>query len=506
MIIDRFEQAALKAGDRRSLMITATAPLMAMESVLDSAGLALVESRPPPGIPPGPTPPPAEGPPGAAEPNFGVDVSDEDDNGLPEIRLRGSIEFEADLTDVFGDDLGGRMNEYMQECLNCDARIEFDWQLQPIDLLGPIAQLLREINLAVDSFQRQMDPVPALQNFCRMLNGLNPFCIPDLITILMALRMLMQKYLTFALDIKLDWTVVLGPILKVIVDGINSFVRNIGRIILAPLDCSLGALGTAERLQNELDALISTAVGVGERIGDRAEQIGGTVTSFREGEPAIEPMDNELIDAHINWRDVTGDDETGLPIQTRDRRQNDEQREGSDFTFPTGFRFSDKVSLPDAVRDPDFLKANWMTQLRVAVADAKRWIKEMMNKITNAFNSLQKLTTGGLGVQLGNLGLLLFLRDMVAVVGSIITMLRNNRGITDWCEYIQDNPEALRPLLRNLDVPELDLIRREDTIVLLDAGQEIGIINTCANRTYSSTPQSALLADWIARLQDEGIS
>ena len=301
LIVDEFEKAALRSQDRQAIMATAQSPLAAMDQILGSSDTALSMGRTANAqrvsAPAGNNSRSAGGEASTSNgweaPGFrleGQPDSDEsqrraeqeswkeDHNDLkwvaentseePErtgrgeiadikepsftVGFEGSVSADRDFNDLLNGEPGGaQLGDWLADCLGCDLRISFDWQLQPIDLFLPLANLLADINAALDQFENWFNPNSMMENLCDLLNGLNFLCIPDLMAILMALKMLLKSYLTFQLSIRLDWTLLLGPLLKLILDALVTLLQQIAGIIVAPLDCAIAALTSIADLQDQ---------------------------------------------------------------------------------------------------------------------------------------------------------------------------------------------------------------------------------------------------------------
>ena len=500
LIIDEYERAAIGKATRNGFLATAHGPLAGMDNILHSAENVLKTSRDPDEeerVPPLPGEDTASNSQSIVSVNGEVTVERTGDN-LADVNVLAGIELDADITDALGDELGGKVGEWLAECLNCDGRINFAWQLQPTNLLGPIEALLDDIELALGAFSEQINPFGLIGEFCHLMNGINFICIPDLVSMLMGLKLLLRKYMSFALDIRIDWTAVLGPIIKVILDGISGLMNMVTNVVGAPLECALGAVRTVHDLQYQAGQTVNAVRQLGERINDRGQQVVNTVGSILDGDPSFEPIDNERADAYFNWRLITTQTpDGGTPYLTaRDSRtrpqQNDPDRQ---FDYPTGFRVFDDTRLPDALRDPTFLGADWTAKLTVAIQDAYNWIRELTSKLQRSISSVQELTAGGLSIQVGNLGLLVFVYDMISLIVNAIRLRRTNPNVSDWCQLIQDNPESVRPLLERSTSRQISLLTEDTDIALYSGPERIGVIPTCVDT------RDPMIMRWINELK-----
>lgn len=582
LIIDEFEKAALRSGDRQAMMITAQAPLSAMDQILASSDTALNMNRTASASRVSQTastngartssPEKAAGKqknkkkgttdegwqyPGfrlagsglneddsevksekwnqthndlegvKRSSGFGINTTGFGDgvlgNNTIEIKepsfvigTKGSVGFDADINELLNGKPGGpQFGDWLKECLGCDLRLSFDWQLQPIDLILPVGDLINDINNLLDQFEGLLDPNSLMANLCDLLNGLNFLCIQDLLAILMALKMLLKSYLTFQLDIRLDWTLLLGPLLKMILDAIATLLQQLAGIVVAPLDCAYAALMSVSELQDALAETTALAGAVAARAGDRIDSLSSI--GSEDGFPGFE---DNTTNATSKFKDVKSQTFTtsgnqadggklpdvnipGVSVSTSsDGGEAASKSKSFIGSFPTGFDITSDTKLPDAVKVPEFLKSNPFKKLALSVKEARDYIMDLVRKIIFALRSLEGLVAGSLGISLGNLGLILFIADMIRLVAMIIKLFSQFGGnVKDWCDFLRDNPETLEEFF-----PESRAtVDRDIDVITLTRGPEvIAEINTCA--TGRTNEQAALMKKWIMDLKRTGIS
>ena len=127
---------------------------------------------------------------------------------------------------------------------------------------------------------------------------------------------------------------------------------------------------------------------------------------------------------------------------------------------------------------------------------------DLVRKIILALRSLEGLVSGSLGIHLGNLGLILFIADMIRLVLMIIKLFSQFGGsVKDWCDFLRDNPETLEEFF-----PESRAVvdRDIDVITMMRGPEVVAEINTCA--TARTSEQAALMKKWILDLKRTGIS
>lgn len=449
IIVQAFESGALKSGKREAILAVTHNSLEGIKATAAGSRKTLETSQ------------------GRLTGEVSVDQTG------AQARIEGGFSFDADLVELmFPDGPNGdsAVANYLNECLNCNGRVAFNWQLRPFNLLEPIDNLIQQLSTTLDRLEARLDPLNTLDGICGLMNQLRGFCIPDLILVLMSIKMLIKKYTTNALDIKLDWTVVLGPLLKVILEGVVSLLNNLVSVALTPLDCVAAAMATAESLESQGRELLDLAssIGQGNFLNESDVDFLGRDYSWNNTEPP------GRLEAHV------------VPVEEAD--------------IPTTFSLKADMSLEDAINDPAFVNSTLLQKLLIPLQEAKRFIKDLLSKLTEALDSLNGLVGSGLSINLNRLGILLFLVDIVSVVMVIIRMFRQNRNITDWCAEIQENPGALESALRERFGNDIGVEKTNRNSLILRKGPDIaGEIGICENKR--SVSAKSAIASWIKELE-----
>lgn len=504
VIINEFEKEALLQGGREGAMIIANSPLTAMDGLLASSDRTLgkvKDSRTVAGS-------------GAdTSPTEEFAAADDESNSPAGKKTKNGIQanFDADLQELFGD---GESGDYLRDCLDCNLRLTFDWQLKPLNLLGGVEELLVGINKILDSFELQLDPLKSLDGFCDLLNLTKNLCVQDLIIVLLSLKLLIKKYVSDAISIQLDWTVILGPLLKVIVEGIAVLLEQLSGLILAPLDCTLNALYTANELEREGKELTAQ---VGAISSYSVDQMQDTVNSLQKGQlPSGVELDGTAED--YRWAGSTlGETKYpdapqfgGFKATERETDRNIKSfslgEQDSDISLPTGFKLNRGTKLQDALSNVNFAGSTITEKLILPVQEAKSFLEGLLGNILKSLRSVQSLVSGGLGVQMGNLGAIMFLSDMINLVMMLINMLKQFPDVSDWCKQLEQHPEILEEQLNNRfgrTASDIKVENGENNTLLLRKGPQILMeISTCASGR--STEQSRLLDQWIRDLKRKG--
>ena len=139
-----------------------------------------------------------------------------------------------------------------EKCIDCGLAPEWNWQIKPIFLLEGLENLLNSINDCIDNMMDQLDPY-------KFLNGLCPFldkfaqaqCEVDLRALLALIGMLISRYSLSCMKLTLNWSVLIGPIIKAIVDMIATLIEQIMQYVSYIFSCMRTFLETISNAINE---------------------------------------------------------------------------------------------------------------------------------------------------------------------------------------------------------------------------------------------------------------
>jgi hypothetical protein len=409
----------------------------------------------------------------------------------PSSQGRISVEFDEDIAELVGGDSEGWAARYLEECLNCDLRFSFDWQLRPIRFMPMIRAMLEKLRGFVRGIRDLINPFRILEGFCNLLNGFRGFCIQDIIAILMSLKMLIRRYTQNALSFRLDWTIVFGPILKVVIGGIVSLIDNVFGLIVAPLDCAMAALNTANQVERNgrqlLNELNQTLDGLKLSSSLEIQNTKFTWEGSSSGDYPTAPDPGGLVRAN----DV--EDPSGLILN--------ENLNLSGITLPTTVDWRLLGRLEEAITKPEWVNTTAIEKLLLPLREAISFIKDLESKLSQSLQSLDKLIGEGFGGQLKNLGVLIFLADMISAVMLLIRLLRGNPNEDDWCTTLRQNPRVLEDMINSRVNSSSGIIvtNVNDDLVLTQQGREVGIVKTCGKRE-TAIPR-AELESWFRELR-----
>ena len=150
-----------------------------------------------------------------------------------------------------------------EDCWGCDLRPTFDWQIKPVNFLNELEEALEGIENSLDSFMEQISPRSFLRDFCPIFDMFDSdfrwLCAPDLIALMNAIQMVLARYLNQALSFQINWTTLLGPLIKFIAESLTASMETIRNILMAPLDCIKSMFVTIDSVRKEFNEM--TAVG-----------------------------------------------------------------------------------------------------------------------------------------------------------------------------------------------------------------------------------------------------
>lgn len=417
---------------------------------------------------------------------------------------------EPDPDDPYSGSSADIARRYLQDCFGCSFRLAFDWQLNPMSFLGPILDAVRSIMQAIQPLWDALDPMKQLERLCDFMNQLKIFCPQDLISLIMALKALLFSYALKGFNFKLDWTMILGPILKAIAELLIAIIDAVLNIILAPLDCLIAALQAAADLEA---AGRDFAAGVAEFSNRQA-------SSFN---PANSTAQASVLKREVTWQPGAKGSEVWKPnseglgtAQGRTVPKNQATNPQNHMT--TGFHIRQGEPLDQAWKRPGWADATVLQKAVVSVTTARQHLVTLFDNLKITLDSLGNLIGGGVALSLEVGGLMLMLFDFIGMIMMIIRMFMKvgSPAEVDWCLYLAENPEELREQLRRFyntpnvtTTPTRAMSRRggsEDldyqevvSYSVVVNGQALGDIPLCVSSRDSQT--QAFLDSWIKELE-----
>ena len=353
------------------------------------------------------------------------------------LELMGMFDKKQPKVDENGNELpwtgspGDVASKYLQECLGCSFRISFDYQLNPLSFLGPLLEAAKQIEASVKRVEDALDPMQTLAEVCSFMENLKIFCLQDIATLLMSLKMLLTSYAMQAFNLKLDWTVILGPILKAIAELLIAIIDAILNLALAPIDCALGALRSAEQLERAGRSLAGGISTLGQKTAGSATATGLQRNVHTAGTPVKDPLQKQPygLGSLVGKTEPSG--ASAKPA------------------YDTGFAIRVGQPMDKAIQEPGWARASVLQKAVVAVSTARQKLVNLFDNLKLTIDSLSQLVSGGLCLSLDLGGILLALFDLIGLIMMIVRMFSkvgDPRKI-NWCDYLAENPDVLREQL-----------------------------------------------------------
>jgi hypothetical protein len=275
-----------------------------------------------------------------------------------------------------------------------------------------------------------------------------------------------------SLKFKLDWTIILGPLIRIVTEAVISLIEQLAGLLTGPIDCVRAVLSSIEDLMDaKADAVSSlketaSAFGSGS-LGDLTTNVEVTI----QNKSFIWNPETERFSASID------------PL-------GEEPKENAWANVVSGLEASVERDLRSEIEKPEF---NLLKGLIGGLAEAKKYIENLVKDITDTFKSLNSLVGGGLSLQLESLGLMGLIILMIRVVLMIINLLKSGINPSDWCSLLQEHPEMLTDALKKSVSPHS---YAKDGVINI-SGHPIQIKSCIKN---DSSIDKTMIQKWISDL------
>lgn len=321
------------------------------------------------------------------------------------------------------------LEDYLEKCFGCDARLSFDFQFLPPDaMLGSFLNMLKEIEYIIGQITLSFDSKKRVEQLCSvaaMFNGIP--CPQDLLTIILSLKILLGRYSDIGISLKIDWLTLLGPIIQGLTQLLGSLVSMAFDAVIGPIDCT-GAL-----MMSGIDVL---------RLQDPDTY--STGKSKKSAKSSSSKTEDNILKTNYGG---------GASIE----------QEGSATSFSAGASSSLIVSTDKLPTDKltdlmsnnpngnNFFDLSMPEQLLLAVGEARNFLNDFKKKIMATVDNLNGLVKSGKLFELKNLSIAIFIADLI----SFLIQLLN----TDFKSLCTDPKKS--PLLENfiLDLTGAEKVR-----------------------------------------------
>ncbi len=438
------------------------------------------------------------------------------------------VDEDVDLTSLFGG-ANSPVANYLEECFGCSLRLKFDWQLKPLNLLAPINAFLDSLNAQLDRLLDRINPFELLQDLCWALNQLKTLCPQDIIILLAAIKLLIKKYLLQIFNVRLDWTTLLGPLLQALVEALSDLFDNIFALLMAPLDCVVAGLTSANNLLKASEDFAATIRGATQQL----DNFFSNIEQDGLGNSLIDEDKSGTIYKDVSWTEPNplykedplayfntgagpsplnagnqGYDPGHLEVKASINPFSDEINTPPEeaLRIPTGFTLTNQTTMLSALGDPNFGSSTFLEKIIIPIQEAIAWIRETYEKFMAALQSITGLVSGSLNISFENLGVLLFLADIISLVMLIYQLLTSNLGVNDWCSYLQENPGLLESSLQRRYGLDTSVVSRgladQAELAIYKGPHLVGTVKTCVNARTQN--EGDIISQWLKELEVRG--
>ena len=490
-IVEAYERAARSEQTRVSALINMDATVAVLSSILDAAETALDQMDQAEAETPSDTM--AIGGEGSNQ-DINLSEGQEAENSCaPEeeegwtAKYKGGTTFEVGLTkDLSVDDpikamlealnvdmTEDEIRDDLERCFDCDLRPKFNFQIKPINFLSELLPLIEGIHDLVDQVLDAMEPLDILKWLCDIGDLFKDgWCIPDLVALLLGWQNLLQKYFGQMLRIALDWTFIIGPLIKFIVDMVAALLEQIRRIIIAPLDCIAKVLGQLVMLEDAIiDTIDDTAAFVQTFPDFWDQKFGGTSTTTYQG---VKKAENSASFRRVNSRDSTKVGmPTGLTFSVDDtleqmfdknvqgRRLQRIEKKKAKYREKNPLRMT-QLSIENPGMTSEELaqelekemtnfatKPSLLKSLLGGTNSTIAAINQFFANVLLAVKSLNAFVVGTLGLSIKLSGLILMVLDLIKFIVFIINTLKSGLSLSDLCAKLKNDPEYAKELMNS---------------------------------------------------------
>ena len=132
-------------------------------------------------------------------------------------------------------------------------------KIKPVNFLNELENALSDIEESIDSFMEQISPRSFLKDFCPIFDLFDSdfrwLCGTDLMALMNAIQMVLARYMNQALSFQVNWTTLLGPLIKFIAESLTASMENIRDILIAPLDCIKSMFITIDEMRKDFNEM-----------------------------------------------------------------------------------------------------------------------------------------------------------------------------------------------------------------------------------------------------------
>jgi len=282
--------------------------------------------------------------------------------------------------------------------------LDFDWQIAPINWAFEINKLLRQID---DSIEWMLDKFDSnlffLKKFC--LDGWNLLwklvCPIDIVAIMSMLKGLIVKYKSDLISISLDWTAIVGPLLKSLGDIMASLVEQIDALISNPLSCLIDMMNAFDRVIDQGYNTWETITNSEPLVFWRDQFLGLNTPPVSTD---IEPIKGKALDPGKDFARL------GPPWGESVSEMQEDLKSRPEVT--RGVKAS--LTFDELIETVPMEQLNATKALSSSLQEVKDDINELSEKIIFSYKSLGTILNGQLNLSIKKGGLTMLLLDLIS--------------------------------------------------------------------------------------------
>lgn len=317
------------------------------------------------------------------------------------------------------------MSSTLKKCFNCNLRMNFNFQFKPINFLSELSKFVKDLANQIDKALDILAPkTDSLKNICALMD-LKIWCPSDLLSLIMAYKMLLKNYMSMSFSVSLNWTFLVGPLLNWIVNFVGSALEQVKSILFSIIDCATSALVQVTNVRGSaLEAVDSTV-----------EWSGKIASMFSD----------------ISWEEFRSNNVLKVDKSKPTDKQIAEKGESAKvLNLPTGISYSYSDSFESAKQKEIRAKEassklpplQFLDRSILALNSWKEWINNLVANIMLSVKSLNSWINGTLSSKISLDGQILFLFDIIKLIKTVYEM--SQMGFEDFCKTLQEDPEVVK--------------------------------------------------------------
>lgn len=473
-IVDSYERGMRSTQSRVSVLIGLDSTVAAMEEITNAAEMSMEGMLSPTGTQTGVQDEISEQNQQQESEEFNS-CGIEEEKPFIEYTGNGTITFNAKVSnpDLIASAEKG-INEYLgtkisskdlrnglSECFDCNLRPSFDFQIRPINLLSEIMPLINKLSNIIDMLLNELRPTNLLKSICDLSANFRFWCLQDILNVIIALTGLTKRYQSQFTKIALNWTFIIGPIVKLIADLAVKLMEQIRRIIIAPLDCASG--------------VISSVLNFQESLVSKVDELKAFANTFPNQEAWNKKTTNKLTPyewefSRMDTLESSFEKEKQRLARERKLKQEKKRVEkinkklteymNEEFlNYTIDSKESEEALNEELKRIEKQESGNMLRNLLFAINSSKQWVNDMFANLLLGVKSLNGLISNSLelSIKLGTWILMIF--DIVKVVQVIVSLFQSG-GLGNLCKDLEEDPEKINFLLEKyLDENDYNLAK-----------------------------------------------